>query len=153
MCHTNHRKLQNCIWFLLDFYIFYHWFKCNDLNQSILTKNSSTFIQIFCAYATSLNANKFITPVPVYKMKYLLKCQYWNCQLVILLTLMAYTHQMLNLWDNIYVSWIKTMWTMTMLIVNSLHISWNLNATFTLCQSTLSNLWHSNSYDLGICKG
>jgi len=38
-------------------------------------------------------------------------------------------------------------------IVNSLHISRNLNATFTLCQSTLSNLWHSNSYGFWICKG
>jgi len=37
--------------------------------------------------------------------------------------------------------------SITMFIVNSRHISWNLNATFTLCQSTLSNLWHSNSYD------
>jgi len=32
-----------------------------------------------------------------------------------------------------------------MFTVNSLHILWNLNAIFTLCQSTLSNLWHSNS--------
>jgi len=29
----------------------------------------------------------------------------------------------------------------------------NLNTTSTLCQSTLSNLWHSNSYDFKICKG
>jgi len=28
----------------------------------------------------------------------------------------------------------------------------DLNAIFTLCQSTLSNLWHSNSYDFWICK-
>jgi len=28
----------------------------------------------------TFNANKFITPVLVYEMKYLLKCQYWNCQ-------------------------------------------------------------------------
>jgi len=34
-----------------------------------------------------------------------------------------------------------------MFIANSLHIRWNSNATFTLCQFTLSNLWHSNSYD------
>ena len=37
--------------------------------------------------------------------------------------------------------------SITMFIVNRLHISWNLNAIFTLCQSTLKNLWHSNSYD------
>jgi len=36
--------------------------------------------KLFCAYAKSLNANMFITPVPVNKMKLLLKCQYWNCQ-------------------------------------------------------------------------
>ena len=38
--------------------------------------------KLFCAYAKSLNANKFITLVPVNKMKYLLKCQYWNCQFI-----------------------------------------------------------------------
>jgi len=30
-----------------------------------------------------------------------------------------------------------------MFTVNNLHIWWNLNAAFTLCQSTLWNLWHS----------
>jgi len=40
-----------------------------------------------------------------------------------------------------------------MFTVNSLHILWNLDVTYTLCQSTLSNLWHSNSYDIWICKG
>ena len=92
------------------FFLFYHRFKWNDLNQSILTRNSWTFIQIFCTYTISLNANNFITPVPVYKMKYLLKCQYCNCQLVILLTLMAYTHQMLKTYNyHVSVSWIKNM--------------------------------------------
>jgi len=27
-----------------------------------------------------VNANKFRKPVPVYEMKYLLKCHHWNCQ-------------------------------------------------------------------------
>jgi len=49
-------------------------------NQLTLTRNSWTSFKLFCVYAISLNANKFITPVLVYKMKYLLKCQYWNCQ-------------------------------------------------------------------------
>jgi len=37
--------------------------------------------------------------------------------------------------------------SIAMFIVDSLHISWMLNPTFTLCQSTLLKLRHSNSYD------
>jgi len=81
-------------------------------------------------------------------MKYLLKCQYWNCQLLISLTLIAYTHQMLyKSMMIIYLFHESKICSTTMFIVNSLHMSWNLNATSTLCQSTLSNLWHSNSCD------
>jgi len=57
----------------------------------------------------SQHAMKFITLVLVYEMKYLLKCQYWNCQLVISLTLMAHMHKMLKAYNNVSVSWIKIM--------------------------------------------
>jgi len=57
--------------FLLELFDF-----ITDLNQSILTRNAKHRFKLFCAYAIPVNANKFITPVPVYKMKYLLKCQY-----------------------------------------------------------------------------
>jgi len=50
MCHTKHKKLQNCVWFFAWFFWFYHWFKWNDLNQSTLTRNSSTFIQTFLCF-------------------------------------------------------------------------------------------------------
>jgi len=40
-----------------------------------------------------------------------------------------------------------------MFTVNSLHIWWNFSAIFTLCQSSLSDVWHSNSHDFWICKG
>jgi len=33
-------------------------------------------LKVFCAYVISLNANKFITPVPQCDMKLVLKCQY-----------------------------------------------------------------------------
>ena len=52
--------------------------------------------KLFCAYAISFNANKFITAVLVYEMNI-----YWNvnteaASLVISLTLIAYTHKMLK---------------------------------------------------------
>jgi len=58
MCHTNHRKHQNCVWVFAWFFWFYHWFKWNDLkiNQSWLEIAKHSFI-LFCAYAISLNAN------------------------------------------------------------------------------------------------
>ena len=37
-------------------------------------------LNLFYADAISLNANQFIAPVSLYEMKYILKCQYWNCQ-------------------------------------------------------------------------
>jgi len=60
--------------FLHDFFYF-----ITDLNEMIyinqpLLEISELSFKLFCAYAISLNANKFITPVPVYEMKYLLKC-------------------------------------------------------------------------------
>ena len=110
MCHTNHRKLQNCMRYFAWFFWFHHWIKWNDLNQPTLARNAELSFNLFCTYAIYLNASKFITPVPVYEMKYLSKCQYCNCQLVILLTLMAYTHQMLKTYNyHISVSWIKNM--------------------------------------------
>jgi len=48
---------------------------------------------------------------------------------------------------NHLVIWIEHLCSTTaMFTVNSLHVWWNLDAAFTLCQSTLSNLWHSNSF-------
>ena len=142
-------------WFFAQLFLFYHWFKWNDLNQSTLTRNSWTLIQTFCAFAISLNANKFITPVPVYEMKYLLKCQFTEtASLVILLTLMTCMQNVKRLY--IIIIYLFHWWntcSITMFTVNSLHIWWNSNATFTLCQSALSNLWHSISCDFWFGKG
>jgi len=87
-----------------------------DLNNMIsinqpwleITGLSLIFYNFFYAYAISLNANKFIAPVSLYEMKYLSKCQYWNCQFTN--TLMAYMYKMLKTCNNnISVSWIKNM--------------------------------------------
>jgi len=43
------------------------------INQPLLEISELSF-KLFCAYAISLNTNTFITPVPVYEMKYLLTC-------------------------------------------------------------------------------
>ena len=61
-------------------FLFYHRFKWNDFYQSTLTRNTWTFIQTFLRLCNILTTNKFITPVPVYEMKYLLKYRYWNYQ-------------------------------------------------------------------------
>ena len=61
------------------------------INQPCLEIAELSF-KLFCTYAISLNANSFITPVPVYKMNYLLNANTETASLVILLTLMAYTH-------------------------------------------------------------
>jgi len=45
------------------------------------------------------------------------------------------------------------MCSVTTFTVNSLYIWWNSNAIFTLCQYTLSNVWHSNYFEFWISKG
>ena len=118
------QSLKTAYVFLLHFFLFCHWFKWNDSNQSTLSRNSWTFIQTFLRLRNiPLNAKKFITPVLVYEMKYLLKCQYWNYQFCISLTLMAHLHKMLKTYNDKSVSSLKIC-SITMFTVNNIHIWW-----------------------------
>ena len=106
MYHKNHTKLWTAYDFLLVF--------ITDFNEMIQINQSWPEIaelsfKLFCAYAQSFDANKFITPVLVNKMKY------WNANIetvssVNSLTLMAHVHKMLKTYNNnISASCIKNM--------------------------------------------
>ena len=77
-----------------------------------------------------INVKKFITPILVYKIKYLSKCQYLNFQFSNLIELMAYMHKMSKTYNNMFHE--SKICSLTMFTVNSLHTWWNLNATYTL---------------------
>jgi len=125
------------------------WFIKLLIRLSILSRNSWTFIQTFLCLCniianTSTGVqNEIFIEIPILKL---------------LVSNFIDTHGIhtsnVKPMMIIYLFHVKSkICSITMFIVNSLHVSWNLHATSTLCQSTLSNLWHFNSYDFWICKG
>jgi len=122
-----------------------------DWNQLTIIRNRWNIIPIFCAYATSLNTKKFITPV--YKNEISIEMPILKLSIIVIsLTLMAHMHKMLRTYNNISVSWIKNMFYNHVYSQQPSYLM-EFKCNFHLMPVFTFKLVAFCSYDFWICKG